>query len=175
MLINFSTHRSRIEKIDLKYDFAIREFTSKVMDPGLKNTVHMTPYFLEQAARLTHGKVLGRIHHERLWIDVRAFGFPRHHFLIEPFDHKIQQLFEAGLISKFREMIGYGGYLNPKHPEYLRYKELYEPDGPQVLTMEHLEACFVIWLVSIVIAVVAFALEWICYLIERTLKNSFTA
>lgn len=65
-------------------------------------------------------------------------------------------MFTAGLIDYYADV--WFKFLNPK-----RYKELYPdlyPEGPQVLTKEHLEAGFVIWMVSIVVAIAALILEW---------------
>lgn len=61
--------------------------------------------------------------------------------------------------------------MNPK-----RYAHLFAA-SPQVLTMEHLQAGFVIWLVSILVSLTAFTLEWLVrlkdYLLIKHLLTAF--
>lgn len=101
----------------------------------------------------SQGKLLERIVNERLWVDMTGMSFKANDKFYETFNRKFQQMFTAGLIDHFK---AYNKEkMNPKLYAHLN------AGGPQVLTMEHLEAGFVVWLVSLSFAVLAFILEWI--------------
>lgn len=92
---------------------------------------------------------------------------PRNHMLFNIFDLKMQQLLAAGIIQllmKKHERLDPESFKKPQllTKEYLRdvYPKLY-PKGPKVLTMEHLEAGFVVWMASLLLASITFMLEWI--------------
>lgn len=119
---------------------------------------------LKVFAQESRGKILERVLKERFCLDVSGIRFPMNHKLFEVFDTKIQQLLANGLVEHFVSE-SYEA-LNPKYELYLRHKTLNEPENPKVLTLEHLEAGFVIWLLSICFAVFAFAVEWIVRLSE---------
>ena len=95
--------------------------------------------------------------------------FPRNHRLFEIFDKKLQQLFEGGIIYYYLDEVL--KYLNPK-----RYEHLYR-DKPKVLTIKHLEAGFVIWIISVSTALAAFMFEWLIkfyeYLIVKYVLEEF--
>lgn len=107
--------------------------------------------------KFTFGKMLERVFKERIFLDIQGLAFRQNHQFHEVIDKKIQQFFEAGLINYYNA--GWKELFNPKHPQYMRYKAKFEPGGPQVLTMTHLQAGFVIWLVSICVAIVVFLME----------------
>lgn len=111
--------------------------------------------------------------------------FPRNHKFFEIFDLKTQQLFTGGIFLHHAE--NYKKYWDPnyyKRPELLTkdYLENIYPakftDGPKVLTMaDHLEAGFVIWILSISFAFVVFIIEWIIrlkdYLVCKVVLGAF--
>lgn len=82
--------------------------------------------------------------------------FPRNHQFYDTFDKKLKQLFTAGLIIHYES--DHFKCLNEK-----RYKHLH-PEGPKVLTFDNLKAGFVIWLVSICLAIAAFVIECIIWM-----------
>lgn len=82
-----------------------------------------------------------------------GLNFRGNHKFFETFEKKTQQLFAAGIIDHYAA--DYNDNLNPK-----QYEHLYR-DGPQILTLAHLEAGFVIWIVSICIAISVFICEWL--------------
>lgn len=107
----------------------------------------------------------------------------RNNKLFNILDLKIQQLQSAGIIQKLikdREKIFiHRNYIKPKMltKEYLRdiYPKSF-PEGPKVLTMEHLEAGFFVWLTSLTLALITFILELINRLIDfLVVKNILTA
>lgn len=86
-----------------------------------------------------------------------CFGF-YNDFLTEVFDEKILQLFQGGIVDYFDRD-------NKENCETKRYKHL-NYDEPKVLTMEQLYAGFVVWLVTVFLAIIAFIGEWINRLLE---------
>lgn len=90
--------------------------------------------------------------------------------LLSVIDRKLQQLFVGGLIEHYDSE--YKEKINPK-----RFLHLQDPTGPKVLTLEHLRAGFVVWLVSIVFALAVFSFEWMSriwkYLIFKHILRSF--
>lgn len=90
--------------------------------------------------------------------------FERNHYLFEEFDRKFEQMFNAGLINYYAE--NFFKSMNQK-----RYKHLYRDSDPQVLSLKHLEAGLVIWLVSISFAIIAFTIEWISRLLDYLMIN----
>jgi hypothetical protein len=78
--------------------------------------------------------------------------FYRHEPFFEKFDEKFQQFFTAGLFEYYA--LEWYKYLDPN-----RYKHL-DKHEPQVLTLTHLEAGFVVWLASLSVAILAFVMEW---------------
>lgn len=84
--------------------------------------------------------------------------FPQFHRFYESFDEKRQQLFGAGIIQYH-----YKG--KTSHEKKLRSKHLYL-SGPEVLTMKHLEAGFVIWITAVCIAIPSFLIEWSLHFVK---------
>lgn len=86
---------------------------------------------------------------------------PQFHKFFGVFDEKLQQLLTGGIIN-FR--------LNEtwlKQDDKKKYAHLYAHlEGPQVLTLENLEAGFCVWLVSLSFAVIVFLIEWIVKLCQ---------
>lgn len=86
---------------------------------------------------------------------MKGLRIPINHKFSDIFNKKLQQLFEGGLTS--RDDINKDYTMSQKF--YSDYNpELYY-DGPEVLTLEHLEAGFVIWLCCIVISIISFIIE----------------
>lgn len=112
----------------------------------------------------TKGLFLKRIFDsERLYGEMFGIRFSFQHYLFELLDRKFQQMFAGGIIEFYNRE--YKDYLNPKRYEHLH------PTGPQVLTLEHLRAGFVVWLVSVVFAILTFIWEWIVTLINYVITK----
>lgn len=82
--------------------------------------------------------------------------FPHFGNFFDIFDTKLQQLSTGGIIEHYTNV--YDESLNLKGFEHL------QRTGPEVLTIENLEAGFVVWIVSISFAILIFMFEWICQL-----------
>lgn len=104
------------------------------------------------------GNFSARILRDRLILEMCGMRFPRNHRLFAAFDKKFEKLFTAGIVSKHQDHWSFNYLRNPKRYEHL------SPNGPRKLTLEHLEAGFVIWLISVSIAVMVFLLQWIVML-----------
>lgn len=87
----------------------------------------------------------------RFLLEARAFRFPNHHFLFEIFDRKLQQYSEADLISYNTKE-----FKDKSDPNKFKDNE----DPFKVLTLEELEAGFVVCLVPLIFSFLVFVLEW---------------
>lgn len=93
---------------------------------------------------------------------MHAMYFPQFHKFSETFGAKIQQQFEAGINYFITARADHKGRVWAKGLNKKRYQHYYAYlNEPQVLTMEHLKAGFVVWLVSICFAILSFLFEWI--------------
>lgn len=107
---------------------------------------------------LTKGRLRERLLDQRFWLDFYGMRFPRHHKFFETFDEKFQQMVTAGMIVTWSH--DHNEYLNPKY--YEQFKNIFESgDEPKVLTLQKLEAGFVICLASLLFALFAFIGEWL--------------
>lgn len=86
---------------------------------------------------------------EKIISDFKGFWLRKNSFMYQPMNRKVVQFFESGIAS--HEVSKY------------RYIKKFEDDsGPKVLTLEHLDAGFYIWLVCIAAATLVFILE-LCF------------
>lgn len=131
----------------------------KIYDPKFKGTVQLHSEFLYYHVGISKGKLLDRILKQRLYLMMSGLLFPVNHKLFESFDKKLQQLMTGGIIDHYREF--YQEYSSPK-----RYAHLY-PVKPKVLSLQVLEAGFVVWLVSLLSSLLVFILELTFSYFER--------
>lgn len=90
-----------------------------------------------------------------------TFNFPHYSPFISRFDEKTNELHSAGLIDHWNR--------NVMNPKGIINKQ--EDIGPQVLTMDHLEVCFLIILLPMVLAFISFAGEILhAWLIKKISK-----
>lgn len=93
-----------------------------------------------------------RLLESRFMLEDRALKFPKHHFLLEIFDRKLQQYVEADLIN----------FSNKYHNEARNPKKFEEYKEPfAVLTLSDLEAGFVVFLVPLASSILLFSIEWL--------------
>lgn len=81
---------------------------------------------------------------------------------------KTQQLFTAGIIDHFadydKRIFDQKFYkrLSDLTPKYMEVQHVTMfSEGPEVLTLNHLEGGFVVWLISMSFAIFAFIFEWL--------------
>lgn len=83
---------------------------------------------------------------EKIITDYIGFVLHKESFIFDQMNRKVVQFVESGLAQKFME-------------NYKRARKNGEEGGPKVLTLEHLNAGFYIWLVCVCTAVVVFLIE----------------
>lgn len=99
--------------------------------------------------------------------------------LYDIFYHNTMLLLEGGIIQHWMDETK--ELMNPKYyqkpllmtKEYLH--EIYpktHPEGPQILTLDHLEAGFVVYLAAMAICVFVFICEWTWCRVKSTILNS---
>lgn len=92
-------------------------------------------------------------------IELKTFGstkkltFSHNHAFFNAFNRKIEQLVTAGIINHWTEV--FEALVDPK--DLIRLK----PENYQKMSLKHLEAGFVVWLLSLLFPIAAFIIEWI--------------
>lgn len=119
-------------------------------DPHFKGAVQVLQDDLKYQMFLTNGTILKRYLNQHLYVKRLCFKF-RNELLAEIINEKIHQLQSGGLIDFFEREDK--GSINPNRFEHLHY------NGPEVLTMDHLKAGFVVWLVTVLFASCIFICE----------------
>lgn len=114
--------------------------------------------------KLSRGRLFKRLLKSRLFLKTFGMMFPRNHKLFSIFDTKVQQLFEAGLIDHYASEY-YKDVMNQK-----LFAHLYQR-GPEVLTLQHLKAGFMVCFVPFSLSVIAFLSEWIIKFKEYLVCN----
>lgn len=90
---------------------------------------------------------------ERISSETSVLYLPAHHRFFNSFNEKFKQMIEAGLIDQYiRALTEIFKLIGPR-------EKLEEPY--KILTLEELEAGFVVCMVSLFLAVAVFFLEWI--------------
>lgn len=121
--------------------------------PGSKTAVFYNAASYFRVIRTQLNRILPpNLLKERLMLECRALQFPVFHFLFDVFDRKLQEYFEANLIDynsrKWKEL-----------HDLEQYQEFREPFA--VLTLDELEAGFVVCLLPLVFSVTIFFFEWL--------------
>lgn len=143
----------------------------RIYDPTFTGGVQLHTRYIYSIAFQSNGEIVKRLLREPFITEFCGMEFPRNHKLFYVLDHKIHQLFEAGiteyLASYGKKRLDPNVYKKPKSftREYLHntYEKLF-PEGAQILTMDHLEAGFVIWIACVFLAFAAFIFEWMMML-----------
>lgn len=104
-------------------------------------------------AKRSQGRYLKRFLKKIMFNEMIGLQFESFHVFFEIIDRKIQQLFTAGITNYFFEQATADQNLE-------RYKKV-DVDEPQVLTMNHFEAVFAIWLIALSFAIIILMFEWI--------------
>lgn len=149
--INFIYNRA---KITFKNYGELRSMFEKgdLMEPDFNGGIQVLHDSLPIQTLLTNGSILKRILKEQFRVQMFSFR-QKKNYMIDVLNDKLAQLAESGIIEFFerdREDL-----LNIKRYEHLNY------DGPKVLTLKHLEAGFVVWLVTVSFTFIIFAFEWL--------------
>lgn len=128
--------------------------TKYIYDPTFKGGLHVWSNSLyNDIPQSANGSLIKRILKDRLFHQNGGIELPRNHKLFDIVDRKIQQLFTGGIIMHYDEK-----YARVKDPKI--YEHFYQYKA-EVLTLQKLEAGFIIWLFALFLALVAFICEWI--------------
>lgn len=115
-------------------------------------------------AKMTRGRFLNRVLREDLFVQAFALKLKLQHVFYENFDKAIKKLINYYFKNVTED-------LNMKQYEHLYVEE------PQVLTLEELEAGFVLWIFAISFATIVFIIEWlkrfIDFLVFKSVINAF--
>lgn len=127
----------------------VNYYSPMLFDSKFKGVVQVFHDHLKTQAINTTGKFLDRIFKTRWNGDYYAMSFfgPSQK-MKTVLQANIDLLVSGGFINYYEK--DYNEYLKPKRYEHLH------PVGPKVLTMSDLQAGFVIWLCSVMMAVIAF-------------------
>lgn len=144
-----------------------RSFWNNIFDPdshrGFRLNIAQTHYFSVKSK----GLVTRRLK-EKLFVEITGLRFPPNDKLFEIFDNKFQQLFQAGFIDKYAPYEP--GAFDPK-------RFVLEDMDPQQLTMHTLKGGFMLCLVPLSLAIIAFFCEWLArlkdYIIIRHLLVAY--
>lgn len=124
--------------------------TGRLYDASFRGGVHLFGGFLDIYMTESRYEIFKTVLEAPIVSDLHGIEFPRNHKLFHIFDVKLQQLLESGWIDAITT--------NPD-PTLLA-AERKDRKVPQVLTMKHLEAGFVVWMISITFGIFAFISEW---------------
>lgn len=144
---------------DVQNDSHLQEIhTKSIFLPSFRSASPVMVHHIQRFSPLTQGKYLDRIVDENLYSQHWSMCFPLFHRFYEGFGEKTQELVTAGIVDYHLD-----NWIHPDDKK--KYKHL-NLEGPQVLTLEQLEAGFVIWIASVVATIVSFFFEWLVKLCE---------
>lgn len=140
----------------------------KIHDSNFIGGVHIHSRYIYAFSQWSRGEIMKRLLKESFITEFCGMEIPRNHKLFDVLNLKIHQFFEAGITDYHVNY--YNKFLDPnffKKPKSFTKEYLHStlgqqnPEGPQVLSMTHLEAGFVIWLVCVSLSLAAFFIEWL--------------
>lgn len=85
---------------------------------------------------------------ERVFAEHVGFSFDKKVFFYRPFNRKISQLLEGGIIDHYKSL----------EPEFPKDREV---EGPVVLSLTHIHVWFYIWLIGLSLSLLSFVGELI--------------
>lgn len=136
----------------------------EIYDSKFEGALYISADQMLLFAQKSRGHIYKQFIEDRIALQMFGMSFSKNHKFYETFDRKLQEIFEAGVVG--RHIRTHEDYANTK-----RYAHLYQR-GPKVLTLEHLEAGFVICLVPLSFAIIAFIFEWIIKIVEYTISKN---
>jgi hypothetical protein len=137
------------------------ETAKKLINDELKTACVLDSSGIKYLDFLTKGKFTYTLISQRLISDFYGFALPKDYFLNDEFNRRTVQLLESGIIKgifdKYYRMYGAKGWKA-------------ESEGPQVLTFDHLEFWFELWLVLIIVCSLSFVVEHLTKIIALNIK-----
>lgn len=130
----------------------------------------MQPNSLDSLMAQSGGEILKRIIKENVLGSTKMIVFPRNHHFYESFNKNIERLVTAGIINYFGD--DYKDLISVKRFSHLKLSKV------KPMNLKHLEAGFVVWLMSLIVPVAAFIVEWIIrfkdFIVFRSVFTAFT-
>jgi hypothetical protein len=111
----------------------------------------------------TKGRILQRVIQEKDLSRTKTLVFEHNHPFYKIFEEKIQQMVTGGILKHT-----INNYKDSINAIRLTHSKL-NVETP--MSLEHLEAGFVVWLVSLMFPIIAFMIEWFVHL-KKLRKNS---
>jgi hypothetical protein len=126
---------------------------NSVYDHRFKGVFHLFPNKLHNYMQISSGNILPRISKESAYGNSKVFVFPRNHRFFESFNKQIEQVIAAGIIDHFgddaKDLVKAKRFITSKL------------ESAKPMSMSHLKAGFVVWLVSLIFPFAAFIGEWV--------------
>lgn len=127
------------------------EAIRNVQEPGNKFAMEVDSYLLLEMSQ-REVTLEAKILQERSSGEHTVLYLPAHHKFFSSFNKKFKQMFEAGLFNV---------YLNEEKEFFIKNTTKVTEEAFKVLTMEELEAGFVVCMVPMLMAVTVFLCEWV--------------
>lgn len=124
----------------------------RLYKPGSKIGMIVDEEIIASCTRMLHKAEPPPMLSDRINVDARAMALPRDSHYFKIFNKKILQLVEAGLFDQY-------GKAWLERRDMKRNEEFAEPF--KILTLDELEAGFVVCIVPLLISAAAFLYEWI--------------
>jgi hypothetical protein len=106
---------------------------------------------LDEFIKHLGGKLLPRIFEESGFEPRQLFVLRHNHRFLEAFKIKIEQILPAGIIDHYAD----------EYRDLIKKKRFTKLSEAQAMALEHLEAAYMIWLLSLIVPTAAFIGEWI--------------
>jgi hypothetical protein len=142
---------------------------NSIHDYRFKGVFYLLPDHLSDYIKNSSGQILIRIIEDAIFGSSKLLVMPHNHRFFASFHEKTEQIVPYGLIDHFyretKDSFNQKGFA----PSSL---ENFKP-----MSLEHLEAGFVVWAVTLMLPIAAFIFEWIfkcivnlkCYFVFRTI------
>lgn len=133
-------------------------FNGSIFDHNFKGVFYLSLPNLKKYLKWSKNKLMERIMEHKVSGSTKKLVFPRHHRFFDAFNRKIDQLVTAGIVE----------HLAKSFEHEIIPKSLFKikRENYQAMSLAHLEAGFVVWLVSLLFPTTAFIIEWIMTLKE---------
>lgn len=110
------------------------------LNASIRAAVVVSNYHLIEHTKKLNRSATAKVLEELSAEAPRGMVFPRYHVLLEPFNKKLGQLLQGGIVQRLVEF-------------YYKIKVVNISKGPEMLTNEHLEIGFKIWLMFVVLLI----------------------
>lgn len=139
------------------HEFETALYNNSIHDFRFKGVFYLLPNYLSDYILGSSGEVLKRIIKETTIGSSKLLVMPHNHRFFEIFNEKIEQTIPYGLIDHFskdnKDLFNQKGFAPSK-------LENFKP-----MNLEHLEAGFVVWMITLMFSISIFVSEWIVKLI----------